>query len=596
MARPRRHVARTTNERIALALAACLGVLGVLWARCLWLQVIDARRYVALGRRQHVTARMLRAPRGMIYDRAGRPLAVSVLAPSVYANARQVAAKAEVAHRLASIVGRKATMIERRLEQDRRFVWIARQVDPALVPRLAAMEDAGIGLLDEAKRLYPHGRLAGHLVGFVDIDERGLEGVERSLEGILRGEDGWSSTLHDARGRVLIGPWTVETTPVPGLDVVLTIDSVVQKVVEESLDWAVKKYHAQGGSVIVLDPSDGAIVAMANAPSYDPNAPARAKAEARRNRAVTDLFEPGSVMKIVTAAALLEEGRITPEEVLFCENGSYRTVGRHVLHDHTPHGALSFGEVITFSSNIGVAKAAQRLTPEELYRYMRLFGVAQRTGIDLPGEVNGILRPPAAWSKLSPFIIPIGQEVATTPIQLAVVTAVIASGGKRVQPYVIDRIQTAEGDIVRTPRRPDPIRVISPSTAAILQQMLVSVIESGTGRLAAVQGLTVAGKTGTAQKLEPNGRYSHSRFVASFVGFGPVPDSTHERQLPGEARFVIVVNIDEPRPAYFGGVVSAPVFKRIIERLAGYWQLERGHETEREQRVQAWEGGGADLA
>ena len=339
---------------------------------------------------------------------------------------------------------------------------------------------------------------------------------------------------------------------------------MVQQVAEETLAWGVKKYHAKGGSIIVMEPSTGAIRAMATLPGFDANRPGQVPADHRRNRAVTDLFEPGSTLKMATAAALLEEQRITPEERIFCEDGAYPTVGRHVLHDHRPHGMLTFHDVVKFSSNIGMAKAAQRLTPEELYRYLRTFGFGKKTGIDIPGEVSGLLTPPSQWSKLSPFIIPIGQEIAVTPIQLAVMAAVIANGGLRVRPYVVSKIQTSEGRLVRSAPVPASTRVIRPETAALLQQLLTSVVESGTGQLASVQGLTVAGKTGTAQKLEPDGRYSHSRFVASFVGFGPVPDS----------RFVIVVAVDEPRPLYFGGVVAAPMFKRLVERLMSYWALE----------------------
>ena len=501
----------------------------------------------------------------MITDRLGRPLALSAPAPSVFANARMVSDKREMAERLADAVGRDTRMIERRLQRDKGFVWIARQVDPAATPALTGLRNSGIGLLEESKRLYPHGRLASHLLGFVDIDERGLEGLELIYNGALRGQDGWRSTLRDARGHILIGPWTDEVQPADGYDMVLTIDSVVQEVAEDTLDWGVAKYHAKGGSVIVMDPYTGAVLALANRPSYDPNTPAQTPADTRRNRAVTDVFEPGSTFKIVTASALLEEGRITPQEEIFCENGAYPTVAHHVLHDHTPHGTLAFHDVIKYSSNIGTAKAAQRLKPEELYRYIRAFGIGQKTGIDVPGEVSGLLNPPSQWSKLSPFIIPIGQEVGVTPVQLAVVTAVIANGGVRVRPFVVDRLQTADGHVIRSVGTSASTRVISPETAAVLQDMLSAVVESGTGQLANVQGLTVAGKTGTAQKLEPTGRYSHSRFVASFVGFGPVPDS----------RFVIVVCVDEPRPLYFGGVVAAPMFKRIVEQLASYWGLER---------------------
>ncbi len=558
-------MAKTTNDRVIGVLLVGLGLLGVLWLRCVWIQVVVSPRYTAVAASQHESRQTLPARRGAIYDHTGRLLAVSIPAPSVFANARQVSAKQATAKRLAGVVGRDARMIQRQLERDKGFVWVARQVDRSLAPQILTMGSDGIGIVEESKRVYPQGRLAGHLLGFTNIDQRGLESLELAFNGALEGQDGWRSTLRDARGKLLIGPWTTGTDPEDGYDLVLTIDSVVQQVAEEALEWGVKKYHAKGGSVVVMDPETGAIQAMANAPSFDPNAPAGSPAENRRNRAVTDLFEPGSIFKIVAASALLEEGRITPDEPIFCENGAYPTVAHHILHDHQPHGTMPFHDVIKYSSNIGTAKAAQRLSPDELYRYIRAFGFGRKTGIDVPGEINGLLNPPAKWSKLSPYIIPIGQEVATTPIQLAVMTAVVASGGLRVRPHVMDRIQTSDGRVARTSGIENPIRVISPKTAGTMQTILRSVVESGTGQLANVQGLTVAGKTGTAQKLEPTGRYSHSRFVASFVGFGPVPDS----------RFVIVVSIDEPRPLYFGGVVAAPIFKRIVEQLVSYWELDR---------------------
>jgi cell division protein FtsI (penicillin-binding protein 3) len=556
-------MARTTNDRIIGILLIGVGLLGILWVRCAWLQVIASKRYTAFANAQHQATQTLRARRGTIYDRNGRLLAVSIPAPSVFADARHVTAKQDVAKQLAHLVGRDAGMIRQRLGRDKGFVWIARQVDTSLTPSILTMRRDGIGIIEEYRRVYPHQRLASHLLGFVNIDQQGLEGLELALNGTLQGQDGWRSSLRDAKGDILFGPWTTETDPTDGYDVLLTIDGVVQQVAEETLEWGVKKYHAKGGSIIVMDPSTGEILAMANSPSYDANAPSRTPIDYRRNRAVTDLFEPGSTFKIVTASALLEEHRITPEETVFCENGSYPTVAHHVLHDHHPHGTLTFHDVIRLSSNIGTAKAAQRLKPEELYRYIQAFGFGKKTGIDIPGEVSGLLSPPSRWSRLSPFIIPIGQEIAVTPMQLAVMTAVVANGGLRVRPYLVSEIRTPEGRVVRSYDHTPPVRVISSETAQIVQRMLVSVVESGTGQLANVQGLTVAGKTGTAQKLEPTGRYSHSRFVASFVGYGPVPDS----------RFVMVVAMDEPRPLYFGGVVSAPMFKRMVEQLSGYWEL-----------------------
>jgi cell division protein FtsI (penicillin-binding protein 3) len=562
-------MARPTNDRISLALALGLSALALLWGRCVWLQVVAADRYVAVGSRQHVATEPLAAHRGRILDRMGRPLAVSLPAPSVFANPRAIAAKRPLAERLAKLLGRDARMMHRRLERDKAFVWVARQVDRALVPELATLRAHGVGIREELSRVYPQGQLASHIAGFVDIDQGGLEGLELAFDGVLQGEPGWRATLRDARGALLIGPWTTTTSPLDGYDLVLTIDSVVQQAAEEVLEWGVSRYHAQGGSLIVMEPASGAILAMANAPTYDANAPAEAPAAHRRNRAITDLLEPGSIFKIVPAAALLEEGKISVEERIFCERGAYPTVGGHILHDHRPHALLSFHDVITFSSNIGTAKAAQRLSPEELYRYIRVFGFGRATGIELPGEVQGLLRPPAEWSKLSPFIIPIGQEVAVTPIQLAVMTAVVANGGFRVRPFVVQRVQTADGELVRDVGPSEPVRILSPQTAHTLQQMLLSVVASGTGQLAQVEGLAAAGKTGTAQKLEPNGRYSHSRYVASFVGFVPVPDP----------RVAVVVCVDEPRPLYFGGVVAAPMFQRLMERLAGYLALERSGDS-----------------
>ena len=552
----------TTNRRLVAVGVGFLALLALVWARCVWLQVVHASSYRAMAQRQHWTSSSLIPQRGTIYDHTGRVLAMSVRVPSVFANARRVLAKAQTAHGLARVLGRDQGLISKRLNRDKACVWLARQVEPEVTPRLQVFRDEGIGLIEEAQRLYPHGTLASHVLGYVDIDQRGLEGLELAFNRVLQGHSGWRSTVRDARGEFLVGPWTVEADPQAGIDVVLTLDSVVQEITEEALAWGVEKYHAKGGSIIVLDPSSGAVVAMATQPSFDANHPSRAPAASRRNRAITDLLEPGSVFKIVTAAALLEEGLVRPEERFFCEQGAYRTVGRYTLHDHHPHGWLTFHDVIKYSSNIGTAKAAQRLAPEVFYRYIHAFGFGRPTGVELRGEIRGMIASPARWSKLSMYALPIGQEVATTPLQLAVMTAVVANGGWRVQPHLVDRLQTSDGKVIRT-YQPMRTRLLRAETTEALEEMLVDVVESGTGQLAKLEGLTVAGKTGTAQKIEPTGRYSHSRFAASFVGYGPVP-------VP---RFVMVVTIDEPRPLYFGGVVSAPVFRRAVERLASYWNL-----------------------
>ena len=554
---------RTTNQRLLAVYAGFLGLFGIVWARCVWLQVVGANRLERLGHAQHQVSQALPAPRGTVYDRNGRVLAMSVRASSIFANPRQVTAKAETTARLASALGRDAGFIGQRLDQDRGFVWLSRQRDPAVTQDLGSLRRQGIGIMDEITRVYPHGSMASHVLGMVNVDQRGLEGLELGLNGVLRGHAGWQTTLRDAKGDVLIGPWTIEAEPQSGYEVVLTLDSVVQQVADEALAWGVQKFHAKGGSIIVMDPRTGEILALANQPTFDPNAPGRSPLAARRDRAITDLAEPGSVFKVVTASALLEEGLASPSDRVFCENANYHTVGHHVLHDHQPHGWLTFEEVIQNSSNIGTAKLAQRLKPEVLYRYIRAFGFGRATGIQLPGEVRGIVPPPAKWSKLSPYIIPIGQEVAVTPMQLAVMMSVIANGGMKVRPSILKELRATDGSIIRTFAQVPQARILRETTTQQVEHMLVKVVESGTGQLANVQGLTVAGKTGTAQKIEPTGRYSHSLFVASFVGYGPVPDS----------RFVIVVTVDEPHGAIFGGVVAAPVFRRTVKQLVGYWDL-----------------------
>lgn len=558
-----------TSRRLLIVYAGFLALLGVLWVRCLWLQVIQSGELSRRAAAQHWVSRAVPAPRGTVYDRTGRILAMSVRVPSVFGNPRQVTST-RLASDMASLLGQPKPLVARRLARRKGFVWLARHVDPALLPKLAMLRSEGIGVVEEVQRVYPNGRLASHVLGHVDIDQYGLEGLELALDGALQGHPGAFETLRDAKGDLLIGPWTVQREAAPGSSVVLTVDSVVQGIAEDALSFGVEKFHAKGGSVIVMDPDTGAILAMATRPTFDPHAAGRAKTEARRNRAITDLAEPGSVFKVVTAAALLEEGRVEPSEQFFCENGKYPTIGRHVLHDHRPHGWLSFHDVIAMSSNIGTAKAASRLKPDELYRYIRAFGFGSKTGIELPGEVSGIVPKPARWSKLSPFIIPIGQEIAVTPIQLAVMMSVIANGGLKVQPYLIERVEAPDGRVIRAHRAGKPERLLKPETAAALHPMLSSVVESGTGQLAKVPGLAVGGKTGTAQKLEPNGRYSHSKFVASFIGYGPVPEAAPAAE---GAKFVVVVTIDEPRPLYFGGVVAAPVFRRVVESLASYWGL-----------------------
>ena len=341
-------------------------------------------------------------------------------------------------------------------------------------------------------------------------------------------------------------------SPKDGYDVILTMDEVIQYVAERELDKAVKQFHAKGGSIVVLNPHTGAILALANRPTFDLNEYNLVDKDAWRNRAVCDLFEPGSVFKIVTASGALEENKVKESDRFFCENGSYSFAG-HVLHDHRSHGTLTFQEVIEQSSNIGTSKVAQLLGPDLLYRYIKLFGFGAKSGIDLPGEIPGMTREPRFWSKLSLATIPMGQEVGVTALQLVDAVSVIANGGQLMKPYIISEIRDKYGEPIKTFGPCLVHKVISLETSERVKKILQGVVDSGTGKLAKINGLTAAGKTGTAQKLEPNGTYSHDRFMASFIGFAPVEDPM----------VAIAVIIDEPHPYYFGGVVSAPVFKVV---------------------------------
>ena len=350
--------------------------------------------------------------------------------------------------------------------------------------------------------------------------------------------------------------------PIDGLDLVLTIDEVIQYIAERELDKVFNNFHAKGASIVVMDPHTGRILAMANRPTYDLNDYSLVSKDVIRNRAICDLFEPGSVFKIVTASAALEERKVTEEDVFFCENGAYQIGGR-TLHDHTAHGNLTFKQVIEESSNIGTVKVAGLLGPDKLYQYVRAFGFGSKLGIDLSGEISGVIRPMRLWSKTSITSIPMGQEVGVTTLQLASAISVIANGGQLMKPYIVDSVRDNQGRLIKQNKPVLLRKVISVDTAMRIKKILTGVIEEGTGRLGKVLGFSAAGKTGTAQKIEPDGSYSHSKFVASFIGFSPAEDPL----------VAIVVTVDEPRPNYFGGVVAAPVFQKVAGDVIRYLKV-----------------------
>jgi cell division protein FtsI (penicillin-binding protein 3) len=494
--------------------------------------------------------------RGAILDRNLSPLAINIAADSVYGVPHEIKDKAAATSALARVLHIDSAFIKDRLARDKSFIWIARKIKPDSALAVKQLNLEGLGFIRESKRSYPKGALSSHIVGFAGLDNEGLEGLELLYNEQLRGKKGWSIFLRDARQRKLIG--TDFMSAKNGFSLTLNIDEVIQYIAETELNKAFEKYNAKGGSIVVMEPSTGRILAMANRPSYNPNDFKTSSADTRRNRAITDFFEPGSVFKIVTATAALEEKKVSEEDKFFCENGEYR-VANHILHDHTPHGWLNFRGVIRESSNIGVTKIAQILGPELIYKYINLFGFGKITGIDLKGEVSGVVKSPRVWSKTSIGAVPIGQEVCVTALQLATAISAIANGGLLMHPFVVDAVIDEHRNEIKKNYPQVVRRVMSKETANRLTDILVEVVDTGTGRMAQIPTIKVAGKTGTAQKVEENGQYSHSKFMASFIGFAPADDP----------KIAIAVTLDEPHP-YYGGVVAAPVFKEVASGALRY--------------------------
>jgi len=521
--------------------------------RLLFIQFFRSNYLTSIARKQHNQFVELEPRRGAIYDSNLKAQAFNLSMDSLYAtpNTLKDRDKENIIDKLLPILGTDREYLRDRLYRKKSFIWLARKLTPNKAEAIKALKFKGLGFMKETKRIYPNSYLASHVIGFSGMDNTGLEGIERDFDKYLKGSPGWAIFLRDARQKKL-DIWEKMVLPVDGLDLVLTIDEVIQYIAERELDKAFKKYNAKGASIIVMDPHTGKILAMASRPSYDLNDHSSVSKDSMRNRAICDLFEPGSVFKIVTASAALEEKKVTEEDKFFCENGKYK-VGGHILHDHRPHGTLTFRQVIEESSNIGTVKVAQILGADMVYQYLKAFGFGSKLGIDLSGEISGMIKPPPAWSKTSISAIPIGQEVGVTALQLVSAISVIANGGQLMKPYVIDSVRDKDGRVIKQ-NKPVLIRkVISVDTAMRIKKILTGAVEEGTGKLAKVSGFSAAGKTGTAQKLEPNGAYSHSKFVASFIGFAPAEDPL----------LAIVVTVDEPHPYYFGGVVAAPVFQKV---------------------------------
>jgi cell division protein FtsI/penicillin-binding protein 2 len=539
--------------------------------RLVYLQVYERAALAVLAERQQERLVKLQPVRGTIYDRMGRELAVSLDVDSVYGVPSKIENPRAVARQLSRILNEDPRLLERKLAGDRHFVWLSRKVEPAEARKVKALDSSEVGLQAEARRFYPNKTLAGSVLGFTGMDNEGLEGLERAYDQALRGVSGWVLAEKDAVGRTVFpgGPGFQYRLPKPGHDLVLTIDEVIQHVVEKELDAALARARARGGVCIVMNPWTGEVLALAvrttgrSRQAFNPNVPQHYRPEEWRNRSVTDAFEPGSIFKPFLAASALEEKVVHPLERFDCSAGKIRVADR-VISDAEKHGVLTFTDVIAESSNVGTIKVALRLGKERFYKYITAFGFGSKTGVDMPGEIAGLVKDPRLWSGVSLGEIAIGQEIGVTPLQMAAAYCVFANGGTLMRPYLVSQIIDRDGNEGKKFAPQVVGRVISEETCAKVNKMLLRVVEAGTGEKARPGGYTAAGKTGTAQKVDrKTGVYSKKDYVSSFAGFAPA----------SAPKLVILVMIDRPEGDIYGGSVAAPVFKAVAEQSLAYLQV-----------------------
>jgi cell division protein FtsI (penicillin-binding protein 3) len=537
-----------------LGFAICLWAVIIL-ARLVQLQVLGRASFERQAARQSERTIVLDPRRGAILDREGHPLAVSVDAESVYGVPQEISDPAGTAQALARALGLDAAGrrdVLAQLQKSRGFVWVRRKVDPVAARAVRDLQLEGIGFLTENRRYYPKRDLASQVLGYVGVDNTGMSGIEYAFDGQIRGRAAKVAIQIDARRRAV---GHAEKPSTEGRTVVLTLDESIQHSAERELDRALVETGAISGVVVVMDPSSGEILALANRPAFNPNRFAAYASSRWKNRAVADAYEPGSTFKIFTAAAALQEGVVDPDETIDCGSGFIEIAGMRI-NDHRVFDQLTFRDVIAKSSDVGVIRVAQRLGRESFNRYVREFGFGVTTGVELPGESSGLLRPPSRWSALSLASLSFGQEIGVTALQITTAVGAVANGGYLMKPYVVRALEDASGRVVKTFKPVAVRRVLQPRTVETLTDLLKGVVKTGTGEKAAVPGYTVAGKTGTAQKIDASGRYSMADHVASFVGFVPA----------GRPALAILVSLDTPKGTLnHGGDVAAPVFARVAE-------------------------------
>ncbi|HWZ97492.1 MAG TPA: penicillin-binding protein [Candidatus Dormibacteraeota bacterium] len=558
------------ENRVQLRLLIVAGCM-VLWVAAVFvrlgfLQLVEHSYYLTRAHRQQQRTVEITPKRGAIFDRNMHPLAMSTEVESAYAIPTELADNKEQAARLLSgVLDIPREILAAKFDSGNTFVWVSRKLPPEKSDAVKALNLKGIYTMKENERFYPNRDLAAHVLGFVNLDEKGTSGLEFQLDKQIRGKGDRILVMADAKQRWFDGEQAKRDE---GANVVLTLDTKIQYIAERELAAAIARTHAMAGTVIIQNPNTGEILALANWPNFNPNSPGEVKPETRMNSAVSGIYEPGSTFKLITLAAALDQNLTRPDEVFDCENGAVILSG-HKIHDHKKFGMLTVSDILALSSDVGTIKIALRLGAPKFYEYIRAFGFGQQTGIELPWESRGMVGKLDTWSGISIGAISMGQEVGVTPIQLVTAVSAIANGGMLRKPYLVSEVRKGDqllysGDVAR----PEPRQVLRPETAATVRKLMEGVILSpgGTGKYARLDGWTAAGKTGTAQKIDPNTkRYSPTQFIASFTGFAPINNPA----------VTILVSLDSPVGLHEATVTAAPVFKRIAEQVLPYLDVPR---------------------
>ncbi|MGH9773424.1 MAG: penicillin-binding protein [Candidatus Acidiferrales bacterium] len=546
---------RNPRQRWIVLLILAVVWLAVILVRLAWLDLFSYSSYLARAQRQQQHLVEISPERGVIYDRNGHELAISTLVDSCFAIPQEISDPEMVAGLLSRILHISSDEILAHLKESKPFVWIARKLPPEAVARIEALNLKGIYFQREWQRFYPKRELAAHVLGFVNVDEHGQAGVEQEFDKQIRGRPGKVLVMEDARRR-----WydRRENAADAGDGIVLTIDETIQYITERALQEEIEKSHARSGVAIVQDPNTGEILALASWPTYNPNEASHASDDAKMDRAVVAAFEPGSTFKLILMSSAIGEHVVRPSDLFDCQMGKIEVAGR-VIHDWHPFGVLSVEGILAHSSDVGSIKVALKLGAEKYYEHIREFGFGELTGIDLPGENRGLLRRVENWTPSSIGSLAIGQEINVTGVQLISAVSAIANGGLLYRPHVVKEIRN--GNTGEIPAEPAPQHALDATTGATLREMMEEVTLDGTGKLSQLVGYTVGGKTGTAQKIDPDtGRYYASKYVTSFVGFAPVNNPA----------LTVLVELDSPEGLHHGGTVAAPVFKRIAQESLAY--------------------------